>query len=328
MANETTSSTVSTRALSYVLGAEALPANIADLVAIQLCNDDDINGQPSMVKQYAVESDLGAASAGTEGTAIATNTALSYGSAITGTVVEGALVMSTITDRSVEVQFPGGMDIHDLMQRGSFDQQLAALQPSVNRLGGMCFEKMESDVVALLTGLSTSVGTTGVDFTVDDAFTALFTYDTLEAVNRNNAWLLTSVQMNDLRRDLAVAGGGLGGAVWFQQADASILANGTLPKNGYKGTFMGRPVYQYSHSLRVLSDTSANVNGGLIAIGSGAPDVGGGANLGAFGLIRRGGLKVRLDYRGDERGCKVVVSLEYVAIEVRDSHGVRIKTDA
>lgn len=325
MANETTSSTNSTRALSYVLGRRALPPNKADIVAVQLCNDDDINGAPSMVKQYAVESDLAAASAGTEGTAISTNTSLGFGSALQGTVVEGALIMATITDRSVEVMFPGMSNVDDLMQRGTFDQQLAVLQPSIDRLSGACFEKMEADVVALLTGLSNSVGTTGVDFSVNDAFSAIFTYNTLEAVTRETAWLLATTQLDDLMRDVAVVGGGLGGGVWFQQADASFLAANQLPHNGFSGTFLGRPIYTYSHSLRVLSDTSANVNGALLAVGRGTPEDG---QLGAFGLVRRGGLKVRLDYRGDERGCKAIVSLEYVALEVRDGHGVRIKTDA
>lgn len=325
MANETTSTVNSTRALSYVLGTRALPPNKADIVAVQLCNDDDINGAPSMVKQYAVESDLAAASAGTEGTAIATNTSLSFGSALSGTVVEGALIMSTITDRSIEVMFPGMANVGQLMQSGSFDQQLAAIQPSVDRMAGACFEKMEADTVALLTGLSNSVGTSGVDMSVADAFSAIFTYNTLEAVTRETAWLLTPTQLDDLMRDLAVAGGGLGGGVWFNQADASFLAANQLPKNGFMGTFLGRPIYVYSHSLRVTSDAAANVNGALIAIGRGTPEDG---QLGAFGLIRRGGLKVRLDYRGDERGVKAVVSLEYVPIEVRDGHGVRIRTDA
>lgn len=325
MANETTSTTNATRQLSYVLGRRALPPNKADIVAAFLCNDDDIAGQPSFVKQYAVESDLAAASAGTEGTAISTNVSLGYGSAIQGTVVEGALIRATVTDRSTKVAFPGMTGVEDVMQRGTFEQKAQLLQPQINRLSGACWEKLEADVTALVTGLSNSVGTSGVDFSVADAFTAIFTYDTLEAVTRECAWLLTSVQMDDLRRDLAIVGGGLGGGVWFQAADVEFLKARELPHNGFMGTFMGRPIYQYSHSLRVLSDSSANVNGALLAIGRGTPEDG---QLGAFGIVRSGGLIVRLEESAAERGVICVVSLEYVAIEVRDGHGVRIKTDA
>ena len=325
MANETTSTSYSTRALSYVLSEEALPANIADIVVTPLCNDDDIDGAPSNVKQYAVYSDLGAAAAGTEGTAITTNTTLSMASALSGTVVEGALVRSVVTDRAIAVKFPGMAGVAELMQRGTFDQHRAALQEEVNRLSGMCLEKMETDVVALLTGLSTSVGTSGVDFSVADAFTAIYTFDTLEPVTRDSAWVLAPNQVDELRRDLAVAGGGLGGAVWFNQADASFLQARGLPANGFIGSFLGRPIYQYAHSLRELSDSSANVNGALIAIGKGSPETG---VLGAFGIIRKGGLKVRLELSAENRGMIVVVGLEYVALEVRDTHGVRIRTDA
>lgn len=326
MAQETTSTTYSTRNLSYILGEEALPPNLADIVATALCNDDDIDGEPSNVKQYAVMSDLNAATAGTEGTAITTNQAMSMGSAISGTVVEGALVRAVITDRAISSRFPGISGIDELISSNDIATQRRVLQEEVNRLAQMCIEKMEADVLALLTGLSTSVGTSGVDFSVADAFTALYTYDTLEPVTREAAWLLTANQVDELRRDLAVVGGGLGGGVWFSQADASFLATRQLPKNGFIGTFMGRPIYQYAHSLRVLSDTSANVNGGLLAIGRGKPD--GMGQLGAFGIIRKGGLKVRIDKSAQDRGAILVVSLEFVAIEVRDSHGVRVRTDA
>ncbi len=325
MASETTSTTVATASLSYVLGSRALPPNKADIVIAQLCNMDDIDGLPSMVKQYAVESDLSAASAGTEGTAFSTNTSLGYGSAIQGTVVEGALIRATITDTAVGVKFPGIANVYELLSRGTFEQQLAALQPQIDRMAGACFEKMEADIVALFQGLSNSAGTTLQPFSVSDAFTALFTYDTLEGVTRETAWGLTSRQVDHLRRDIALTGGGLGGGVWFQQADSAFLAARSLPHNGFIGTFMGRPIYQYSHSLRSLSDTNNNVNGGLIAIGRGTPEDG---QLGAFAVVARGGLKVRLEPSAAERGTIAVVSLEYVAIEVRDGHGVRIRTAA
>jgi hypothetical protein len=325
MANETTSSTYSTRTLSYVLAEEVLPPNLADIVAVALCNDHDIDGMPSNVVQFAVANDLNAASSGTEGTAISTNTALSMASAIQATVVEGALVRSTVTDRAMAVKYPGFPGIEALIDSGDLASQRRVFQEEVNRLAQMCIEKMESDVVALVTGLSTSVGTSGVDFSVADAFTAIYTYDTLEPVTREAAWLLAPNQVDELRRDIAVAGGGLGGAVWFQQADASFLAARNLPKNGFIGSFLGRPIYQYAHSLRVLSDASANVNGALIAIGRGSPD---GGQLGAFCVARRGGLKVRIDKSAADRGAIIVVSMEYVAFEVRDTHGVRIRTDA
>ena len=325
MASETTSTTNATQKLSYMLSRKVLPANVAHIVLTPLCNDDDIAGEPTTTRQYPVFADLGAASAGTEGTAITANTELTLASAITGTPTEGALVRGTVTNRAIEVRFPGFSGVHDLMQRGTFDQQMAAIMPEVTRLAGMCIEKKEADGVALFQSLSQSVGTSGVDMSVEDAFAAIYTYDTLEGLHGDNLWCLTPNQVDELMRSIALAGGGLGGGVWFQQADAAFINGRNLPVNGLKGTFMGRPLYQYSHSLRSLSDGNANVNGGLIARGIGRPDEG---QLGAFGFVRNGGLKVYLDVSAPERGIVVVVALEYAAIEVRDQHGVRIRTDA
>jgi hypothetical protein len=325
MANETTSTTQATNKLSYALSRSVLPANIAMIVAGQLCNDDDIAGLPTNTRQYPVYSDLGAAAAGTEGTAITANTELTYASAVTGTPVEGALVKSVITDRSIEVRFPGMMGASDLLNRGTFDQQMAACMPEIMRMAGMCVEKKESDTLALLSTFTGVAGTSGVDFSADDAFSAIYTYDTQEGLHGDNAWLLSPNQVDELHRSIAIAGGGLGGGVWVSQLDAATINNRNLPTNGLVETFMGRPLYKYAHSLRPLSDAGANVNGSLVARGIGTPD---GGQLGGLAIVRNGGLKVRLRYSPEDRGIVAVVALEYVPLKVRDAHGVRIRTDA
>lgn len=326
MANETTPSTYSTTALSYILGQNALPANLPDLVLHALSNDIDIAGEPSGTKQFAVQSDLGAASAGTYGTQITTNTALSYGSAISGTVVEGALVRGVVLNTAVERRFPGMSGIEQLLQEGSMAQKIAVLQDEVNRLSAMCLETYETDHCLLTSSLSNSVGTTATAFSVNDFLSAVYTYDTLEAVTRERVAFLWPVQIRDLKADLLVNGGGLGGGAWGNVDVAAAAGAAQLPRNGFRDTFMKIPVYQGSHSLRTLSDTNANVNGALIAVGRGDPSKGG--QLGAFGHVRSGFLKYHMQYSPADRGMIIVVSLEYVALEMRDSHGVRIKTKA
>lgn len=328
MAAESTPTTNSTRQLSYVLGREALPANLPKVVVANLANDDDILGQPTLVKQYAVESDLGAASSGTYGTDISTNTELTYGSAVQLTITEGALIMATIDDTSLSVENPGMGEVNmtELLASGNIAAARAILQPKVNRLAAPCMEKYEDDHCNLLTGFSNSVGTSGMPLTVSDCFSASYTYDTLEAVTEETAWVLTPVQVRDLMLDIAVNGGGLGAGVWNSVIDTSFLKNNGLSPNGFKGTFMNRPLYQYSHSLRTLSDANANVNGALMAIGRGKPDEGG--QLGAIAHARRGLLQVRIDATAPGRGVKLVVRMEYGVGEVRDTHAVRIKTKA
>ena len=48
MAGETTSSTYSTHSLSYILGENAVPANLPSLVVSRLANEVDIEGQPAL----------------------------------------------------------------------------------------------------------------------------------------------------------------------------------------------------------------------------------------------------------------------------------------
>lgn len=327
MANETTPTSYATRQLSYVLSAGALPANLPDLVLHQLANDIDATGEPSLVVQVPVHSDLGAAAAGAYGTAITTNTELTHGSAIQFTIVEGALVRGLVLDASIEVKFPGMSGIEMLMQEGSFDQKVGALQEEVSRLASMCLEKYEDDHANLTTGFSNSAGTSATPLSVDDLLSAVYTYDTLEGITRETAWFLWPVQVRDLRKNLLTDGGGLGGAAWADVSKDFIDA-AQLPTNGLLGRFLSRPLYQGAHSLRTLSDTNANVNGALIAIGRGDPRPGKGGQLGAIAHARRGWLKTRLDYSAADRGMIVVCSLEYVAGEIRDEHGVRIRTKA
>ena len=327
MANETTSSTYSTHSLSYILGENAVPANLPSMVVSRLANEVDIDGQPSNTFQVAVHADLGAASGGTEGTAITSNTALSYVSAIQGAVVEGALVRAVVTDNAVATKFPGLAGVSDAMQTLPFEQKLAVLQPEVDRLAAMCMEKYEDDHCNLLGGFSNTAGNTGVDLSAADIFSAIYTFDTLDASNQNRALVLTPNQVDELRRDLAISGGGLGGSLWSSQIDASIFGAGGIPENGLIGSFMGIPVYQYSHSLRTLENAGADVAGALLAIGSGDPTVAGNP-VGALMAVRKGGLKVRLEQSAAERGTIVVVSMEYVAVELKDAHGVSIITDA
>jgi hypothetical protein len=327
MANETTSTTYSTHSLSYILGVNAIPANLPSLVVSRLANEVDIEGQPSNVFQAAVLADLGAATGGTEGTAISSNTALSYASAVSGTVVEGALVRAVVTDNAVATKFPGLAGVAEAMQTLAFEQKLAVLQPEVNRLASMCFEKFEDDHCNLLSGFSNSVGSSGADLSASTIFSAIYTYDTLDAVNQNRALVLTPNQIDELRRDLAVSGGGLGGALWNSQIDASFFNAAGLPADGAMGTFMGIPVYQYSHSLRTLMNANADVAGALMAIGSGDPTIAGNP-VGAIMTVRKGGLKVRMEQSAAERGTILVVGLEYVAVELKDGHGVTIVSDA
>lgn len=332
MANEVTPSVVSTHSLSYVLAQRIAPPNKASVVLSPLCSSIDNTGKPSLVEQIANPKDIAAASAATYGTAIsqASNTDLGYDSAFQVTLTEGAARIATILDAAVEVEFPGMESVDRLMQEGSFDQKLGMIQPYVNRLADSCLEKFESDHCALTSGFSNSAGTSTAALTVADIFSAKFTFDTFEAINQDAALLLWASQIRDLRSDLAVSGGGLGGSIWVN-ADASMVQLRGIPANGLIGSILGIPVYQGSHSLRTLSDANANVNGALFARGQGDPN-----QTGVYGAICNavrygaGGspFVVRMRPSPEDRGHIVTVTMTYGVAEFRDTLGVRIRSRA
>lgn len=328
MAGETTPTTTADRQLAALLTAQALKAGLPNIVLSPLCNSDDILGGASLVKKYAVEQDDGIASSATYGTALSSNNEFDYATAISITVTEGAAVLGEILDTAVEVKFPGMGNVTNIMANGSTEQKVAVLADEARRSVAMCMEKFEKDHCDLLDNFSNSVdgsGVSGGQLTVADIFSAIYTYDSQENITSETALFLWPVQVRDLRLDLAASGGGMGGSVWVQQADASFLRSAGLPANGFLGSFLGRPLYQGSHSLRNLSDTNANVNGGLIAIGRGAPDSG---QLGALAHVTRGGPRFRVTQDAKVRGAIVSTVMEYGVAEIRDSHGIRIRSRA
>lgn len=327
----TTPTTYATRALSYLLGAGSLPPNRAKLVVWRFANMDDIAGQASLTKRYPVQTDLNAASAGVAGTPITSNVELTFGTAATGTAVEGALVAATVGSDAVEIKYPG-MSAEALLVSGTVEQQLAVLQEESSRLAGMCFERFEADHIAAFANFATSVSTAAsgtVRLSAGDLLTALYTYDIAENVTEERVFTLTPNQVDEVTRDLLITGGGLGGSLWTNIADATMVARGPLPEDGFRGGFLGVPVYQYSHSLRLLSDAAASVNGALMAVGRGDPITG---QLGALGSVVRTGpsglVRIVPQYENRERGVVIVASMHYAVVELRDSHGVRIRSRA
>lgn len=331
MANEYTPTVNATAQLAAAVSSAFAPPNKADIVLSPLCSSIDASGFPSLVIKIPNPSDMTAASSATYGTALSSNDDLAFGTASSMTIVEGAAARGIILDTSVSIQLPGMGSVDQLMQEGSLQQRVAVLGPEINRLAAACIEKFEADHCALTTSPSNSVGTTLTALTVEDLFSAIYTFDTLESPTRETAFLLWPVQVRDLATNLAVAGGGLGGAVWGN-LDTSVLSAQALPANGAKGSFLGRPVYQGSHSLRTLSDTNGNVNGMLFAVGRGDPFKPGAQYGYICNAIRPSAagapFVVRLINDPDQRGTKVTVVMEYNAIEFRDTMAVRIKTKA
>jgi len=297
---------------------------------IPLVNQDSIDGAPSLTKQYAVDTDLGQAVGGTEGTDFTTNTELAKGTPVTVTPTEGAIAKADITDRAARRKFGGNAanPVHTAMSNNDIAGFTALIAPEARRIAAMCVEKAENDTVQLLGGLTNTVGTSGVDISITDMVNALYTLKTLEPVHENFAYYLWPNQITELQLALGSTTGGITGAVWFQQGDLSFFnQRPDASRNGFRGTFMGTPTYEGSHSLRVLVNTAADVAGALMMVGSGAPDQLA-SDQGPFVFVEGAPMRFAMDTDESKRASELLCIYEYAAAEVDDANAVGIFTDA
>lgn len=328
MGNETTSTTFDSHILAYTLGERILGANLPKWVVMGLVNELEQAGTGSDTARINQWGDLGVAGAGTEGTEFTTNEAVALATAVDLQVAEAAAIQrAVVTNFALEMKYPGLPDVSRLLQDGTLEQKIAVLGPVADPMMAACLEKREDDLCNLLGGFANTVGTSGADITVSNMIAAQYTIKTLETLHEDFVYVLTPNQIQELQLELGVTNGGAGGALWSGPADASFFNfRPDMPRNGFRGSFMGIPVYEYSHSLRTTANADADVCGALMCRGVGDPRFGG--KLGAIGLAQNGFLKFHIEYSAGYRGIVVVITSDHKALEVRDTHGVSIITDA
>lgn len=332
MSNETTTTTLTSKIRSEEIAAAVVPAHTPNVVATNLVNYGSLLGVGADAHQTPVDSDLGAASGGTEGTAITANTAMTMGSAIAVTPTEGALVRSTITYDAIERAHPelAGMELDGIVHELSSEQLLALILPYAQRLSLMMREKLEDDLLNLTTSASNTVGTSGVDLSASTLIAAMYQHDVQNPKTSARALLMFPNQVRELREQLLSTGGGLGGSAWSQQADASFLNDrGEGGLNGLVGSALGIPVFQAAHDLRTIS--GGDVVGALLSIASteqGRDLDGPAPEIGAWGMVERGGHRYGVDGDVAERAIIVVARHVYAVAEYDDGGIVGIVSDA
>lgn len=324
MANETTATTYSSRILSEILSASVIPAHTPKHVVMPLCAQDSIDGEPSLTKKYPKFSDIGKASAGTEGTDLSTNTTLSMGTAISVTPTEGALIKSTVTTRAARRKYPGasGDGLYEALRTGNMASVVGYLRDEATRLMLACMETAEFDCAALLGSLSTSVGTTGTVNTVANMINAIYQLEILDPWHDQRAFVLTPQQLKDLRLELGSTGGGLGGSVWTNVGDTSFFnESNDVSRNGAKGAFLGIPVYQYAKNVRTTINSGADEPGALISVSNDPVQ---------STFVFCEGEPFRFDVQVDAslRAVELVAVYEYAAAEIDDSSGILITSVA
>jgi len=282
MANETLSTSVAGAIATEKMSQLAIAANLPKMVISQdgFCHyDDSLMGANSGTKRYTVNADLGAASAGTQGTAVTNSIEITTATNITATPAEGVVDVFEITHIAI-MQALGIR--HDEVARiigggGSQAEYERLLGPFISRLIPRGMQKIEADGLAQLANASTSVGSSGNDITMLNLLQAIYERRKSQGHRPMSEcrFLLTENQKHEVDLEMLSTTGGVAGSMWLQQANYGVGRDiqATSTQNGLVGSFLQYPVYTYDSELNVTANAAADVVGAFGSFGDNrAPD--------------------------------------------------------
>lgn len=283
--NPTTTTTYDDVSYSAIITDEVLDALMATVVTPPLLDNYDIMGSASKAVKIP-KADKFTAAALTEGTETA-NTALTSTS-VTITAAEIG-IQATITDV---------LEVSDIP---------AAHGARLRQLGRALADKLDVDICALLSGFSTTVGTTTVDITLSVLLDAIYNLEVNDAASLGAlVGVLHPRQTADLRTELEADA-----AVIYEGKSDSSISKATA---GYFGSWFGIDVYQ---STNVATATAGADRAGGIFVRDYA-----------LGMVQKWTAKVEAMRWAPIRGWVLVATAMYGVGEVEDSAGVKVITDA
>lgn len=318
---QTTSTSIADMLFSEVLGQEALASASPRPVVTQFFNQYSLEGQRSKVLALNTYADPGPATAGVEGTTFSTVTTLGLDSRVNITPVESAVMLAQVTDDAIE-NLTGFSHAAQLMLEGSLDQKLQVFRSQAARLAKAAVEKAETDAVALFANASQSVGTTQQNLSQADIADAIYTLEISEAPNRGFVACLAPRQIHDLRNELMVTSGGVQG-VYHAGKSADHVDN----LNGFKMNVLGIDVFQYDESAKLSSGDGYDCIGAVFVPGSGAPELDGSGQAGAYAMVEARAMDFRLDHDLRERATDIMVNWKYAVAERKDAWTVKVLSD-
>lgn len=335
MANETTTGSAAAMIATEILARQARKAHLPKMVLSSLVHQDDISAERSNTKRYIIESDLGVSSAGAEGVALTPTVEVGFDSSVTVTVSEGVADMALLTELAVSTALGIDMsEVQRIMVEGTQEEFLRLLAPLVNRLMPRGMQKIESDLLAQLSNITASVGSTTVDLSLTTMLQAQYQYRVNQALRPISfaKYLLTENQANEVNIAALAASGGAAGAIWGQPGRFGMAQrgdDGAAP--GHIGSFLGYDVHTYDAELNVTANGGADVLGafgdfGDPALAPDAPALAG--RPGALVLANRGALRMRFKEKLEHRGAGVIMNAYYGGAMVQNKGLVALLSDA
>jgi hypothetical protein len=250
----------------------------------------DVIGQPTLTKKFTVAPSGIVAAAVAEGVDLA-NTA-AQPSAKTITAAEVGLMFAP-TDLGNKHSTWNINELTKLMVRGFV-------------------QKWDADIAALFAGFSSVVGATGVDLSLANYLSAIFTLELANATGVYAAGLHT-IQVHDLRTALIAAGGAIFGSTNVDKIGSLLNASGN---KALKGELFSVPVY--GSTTVPTANAGADRAGGMFCTGEDS----------AIGWLWADPLSIETQRDASLRATEVVGVSVYGLAELEDHKGVAIVTDA
>jgi len=325
----TTSSTRANVMLTRILRDAPLRALTPKVVFWNLINHDNIDGEPGLTKEIPVESDLGAAGTATEGVTVTQSVQLTYDASVSVTPTEAAAQRADITTRAIRRKIPGmtADAVYDRIAVGDLSGLGTLLQDEAAKLMAMMWEKAESDCLALLDDASESVGTSTSDLTIAQLIAALAIMEGRDLEHDDMAWVLAPEQLNNLRTALQTGSGSSLSAIWGKADTSFFDFHPDAPRNGYKGGFLGLPIFTPSQSIIPRANAGEDVVGALVCIGRGVTGQAG-SQRGAHEFTEGHRPKFLFAFDTMARVVAMLGLWEYAVVEHTDKHYVSIISDA
>jgi hypothetical protein len=291
--NPTTTSTYDDVTYASWITDEVLRALMAAVVSIPLLRAESLVGKASLAYKFPKADKFTAA-------------AVAQGVETTNT----ALTTTSVTITAAEIGFQ--VTITDVLELSDIP---AAHGARLDTIGRALADKMDVDIAALLNGFSNSVGSTGVDFSLDNVLDAIYTLESLDAASLGPLVFLGHPrQTGDIRAALknqqTVAN--VQHSIRFEAGQTGMLGKNSSP--GYFGEWFGIDFFNTTNSPTL----------NLGADRSGAVFV---KNY-ALGKVTKYDVRVEPMRWAPIRGWVLVGSADYGVGEIENNAGVAVVTDA
>lgn len=283
MANETTTTTANDLVNASLVSAEIIEAAWSALVMLPLVKEFDISNLATLTLNVPVWVAVSAS-------------AVSEDNDLSNSAMSTNYVALTASEVGVMVLLKDKLTYSDIL--GNIDAY-------ANQLGLALSDKIDTDLAALFSGFSSSVGSTGVNITEANFLEAIYTLEVADAP-KPYVSVLHPIQVHDLRTALATSTGAL----------HSLMRSGDLNSNtkGFAYNLYNVDVYESTNVA--TANTAADRCGAMFSKGQ------------ALGVVWKKAANTELQRDASARGTEVVVTSCYGVGELVDAYGVKIVTDA